>query len=1123
MGQPHAAVCRFQLDVSASNRRQPSVKWGCPTLVTVDVDAITDELKERGQYLLWDASADTPRRPHWRGDFYDISWSDPDDWHTFEEAVEAANELESWGIGYVMAYANENISEGVYACIDVDGGLTEDGELQDWVPKLDLFEDAATYMERSPSGTGIHIPVHGKHIPDWWSDSQFADAGRCPDCGDVDVEGEADERSCAECGKNLAHIGVDVLENKFCTVTGDTVPESGGSIADIDPTPWLIAAYRNIHGPDKRPWAEDDDRASESDGDGYDLTEDQVKEALSHVDKELSYNDWISLGFAVLAWDDSNRGKRIFEEWSRKSPKWDDYSQKVIDWHWSNGDPTGEGEKRAGVGTLIYRAKEGDWEPPWVDTQKVEELTDLLDVAESTADDPSDETRRAILDLIAVVPSDAYKDEQERIAAALDTTEARLDQHRELKQHLNTSGPIIVEGGNTYYIRTGNRGAYRTKILNFELDVRSILKVENKELVEAVLADSNGNGPRSQFEPRDLKKQQRFEDNVLGDRFGLNFDPNGPPQDVLNELNAYIDRLDVPVRIGTHHVGLHGDEFVFPDGSLGADGWLDDPETVHVNRDVALERAVAIPTDTADYDTEDVRTVLRRLHKTRDISRFLPVLAWFYAAPLRPLIFEEWGATSFNHLNVTGNTGSGKTTTLRYLWRCFGVESDPFDVTDTRFALMTALSASNGVPVWYDEYKPGDIRDWQLDRFHEFYRKAATGGVATRGNQDQTTTEYHLEAPLVVSGEEQIRPPAERRRSIMVTFTDEVTKRGTDTRSAFKELVGAGQVENGELVLPDDAPDPSAHALAYYRWITGADTDRLRAKWQDARELVWEKWQAWDTDIDLDDMEIQGLQVVTFGWMVMREFAGDHGVSADDLPADEDLDAALRHVATEIGPDGKRKSHIDRFIELVERAAMVDYLDDGTHYVFVHEGEPGTEELRLKLSTAFDAVSKYVRDHDLGAEDLLSNPSDYRARFKEAAAAEGGYVTAWDQYTPPLNRCIGINTAAAIRELEFDRASFGLEPFVSVEEAEADDDDNDDDHDDDGDQATNGQKKVTGVRGQVEQHIKAQVRPGEPVTAASVAGTLELPPDAVEHQLNRLAQERGLLDRHREDHDYVKV
>lgn len=44
----------------------------------IETDAIPDEQQERDQWLTWDAAADAPRRPHWRGDF-SVSWTDRDD------------------------------------------------------------------------------------------------------------------------------------------------------------------------------------------------------------------------------------------------------------------------------------------------------------------------------------------------------------------------------------------------------------------------------------------------------------------------------------------------------------------------------------------------------------------------------------------------------------------------------------------------------------------------------------------------------------------------------------------------------------------------------------------------------------------------------------------------------------------------------------------------------------------------------------------------------------------------------------------------------------------------------------------------------------------------------------
>lgn len=755
------------------------------------------------------------------------------------------------------------------------------------------------------------------------------------------------------------------------------------------------------------------------------------------------------------------------------------------------------------------------------ESQPAQQLRYLLDRIEDSDESPDSSTKRRLGDLLGRVEPAEFVEERERAAQALDVTEDAIDRHRGLERHRQEYGPVMVEEGRTWYLS----GVPLTKyeLLNFSLDVQSFLQVPGEPLrAKLRLRTAEGEEFTKTIEPKIFSQRHRFDDEVLAERFGMTID-TGPrnDDDVLDDINRYISQQDAPTLRGTHQIGLHGSEFVWPDATLGPEGWVNQPETVHVNRDVALERAVSIPTNRSEYDPEDVKRVLTKLPKTRDISRFLPVMAWFYAAPLRPLIFDEWNATAFNHLSVTGDTGSGKTTTLRYLWRCFGIDSDPFDVTDTHFAIVTALSASNGIPVWYDEYKPGDIPDWQLNRFHDNYRKAATGATVTRGNQDQTTTEYHLNAPVVLSGEEQIRPPAERRRSIMVTFRDDVTDRGRETRTEFKELVGSGRVEDGELKLPEGAPDPSDHALAYYQWVTGTEPETLRAKWQDARELVWERWQSWEIDIDLDDMEIQGLQTVAFGWMCMRAFARDHDVPLDALPQEEELDAALRHVAGEIGPDGKRKSHIDRFVELLERAAMVDYLEDGTHYTFVHEGEGAAEELRVKLSTAFDAVSKYVRDHDLGTEDLLSNPSDYRARFKEAAKKHGGYVTAWDQNTPPLNRCVGINTVMAMNELDFNRRSFGVEPDGSETEESESDDGGDDSGAPPGRSGNGEGPALEGARSRVEQHVKAGYSPGDSVDASAVAGKLEIAPDAVEHQLERLAKRKGLLESR--ESGYVKV
>lgn len=282
-------------------------------------NAIPAVVRERDRWLLWDGSAETPRRPHWDGDF-GISWNNTDDWHTFEEAVESAEQTDSYGIGYVI-----QPDDPIYV-IDIDRPFTDDGGERDWFPGLDFFEAAGAYIEHSPSTNGIHIPVKGDP-PDWWRDC------------------EADP---------VGHQGVECLSNKFCSFTGDTILNS--RVMEINPDPWLKEVYENIRGesPDLSPTGRD--YSSQHD---RQLDRKQVEEIIDYCDNMMHYKDWYRVGYAVHSWDSGPVGRAVFENWSRKSPKFDSEGERVIEWIWSNADP----EKGIGIGTLIHYAKQGGYRP----------------------------------------------------------------------------------------------------------------------------------------------------------------------------------------------------------------------------------------------------------------------------------------------------------------------------------------------------------------------------------------------------------------------------------------------------------------------------------------------------------------------------------------------------------------------------------------------------------------------------------------------------------------------------------------------------------------------------------------------------------------------------------------
>ena len=303
-----------------------------------DSDNVPDELQDRDQWLLWDASNDTPRRPHWRGDFK-ISWSDPDQWHSFDEALAAADEVASWGIGYVTAAENPDYARGLYGVIDIDGGADAEDHPKDWVPSLQPFFDHEAYIEWSPShhepgDSGIHIPIVGLDIPEWWNDCQRGD-----------------------------HEGVDVLAHKFCTFTGDTlrgsdtneVAEYGEWVDD-----WLHEAHTVIKGED--PTNERDTDLSEVTNehsgsvDKEWLTEEVAEDALDAIKADVTYTAWKDIGMALVNHFGKTTGGSLFKSWSRNGSKWDNDAEKQADKIIRDA-----GNYGFGAATIIHHAKQGGW------------------------------------------------------------------------------------------------------------------------------------------------------------------------------------------------------------------------------------------------------------------------------------------------------------------------------------------------------------------------------------------------------------------------------------------------------------------------------------------------------------------------------------------------------------------------------------------------------------------------------------------------------------------------------------------------------------------------------------------------------------------------------------------
>lgn len=913
-------------------------------MIDFNVESVPEELRERDQWLLWDADSDTPRRPHWRGDFY-ISWSEPSAWHSFEDAAEAARETDSWGIGYVFAAENTHYDGGKYGFLDLDNCLREahTEKLKDWVPTLAEFVDG--YIEYSGGEHGLHIPFEGT-VPDWWSN-------------DVDDEG---------------HEGPEAHTNKFCAITGDVTESStpeGGVVCD-DIAPFLLAAHKEWHGeyPDQTP-STGGGKSGDSDGGEHEewLTDDHAEEALDHIDPDLPMEEWWNIGRAIQDYDDGPNGKRLYTEWSKDGTKWDDQASGLIDWLWDTSD-TGTKTKTA---TLVYQAKQGGWDPPG--------------------------------------PNGATTDGSEYVN----------DEENGEERELPTPDEFSVNnGGYGNWKHSDDGDSWWKGFSNFQLETNSFATdpdEPNKKRIDLTVHPRKGEAYDVVVEPTVFNEKRDFKSNVV---IGLTTTFSGGEL-ALNQLKTFVGTQDAPIRTGTYQMGRFGDEWVTPDGVLATDGWRDDPEHIHVARDIGAERKWELsPEDGDEYDDGEARKVLELLPQTRDSQRFIPALGWFYATAFKPLIHEWTG--QFNLLGVLGETGAGKSATLSALWEAFGMEGDPMTADDTKYVLMTTLASTNSIPMWFDEYKPSDMSEYKVDTFWNEVRKTTRGGVSSRGNADGSTDEFQLDAPVVVSGEERVHGSAEERRGIYTTFKKSPTDAGSESARAFAELVGGSAKTNGEREY-FDGYELADHARAYYQYALGLDNEEVRDAWRAAAKHVSQLLA--DHDIEgLEGLVEQGLQTIKFGATVYRGFADS--VGSDGVLTDDEIDDAILYIATNAIGGANRKSHLDVLFEVAARAARHGYLEEGTHYKFVREGQ-ADEELRLNLTTGFDKIARYAREHDV-AEDLLNSKDDYHERIGDAKGADGGYIGSHSIPTSPIGRAVGVYVQHATDAIEgFEKGMFAEE------------------------------------------------------------------------------------------------
>ncbi len=433
-------------------------------------------------------------------------------------------------------------------------------------------------------------------------------------------------------------------------------------------------------------------------------------------------------------------------------------------------------------------------------------------------------------------------------------------------------------------------------------------------------------------------------------------------QGLLKLLNAQ----EIPRARGQHHLGYTelGAEslWVLPEMIIDADGIVRGRgrEVHFIDDGAVLHRKMRHFTEVDPEETRRLaKCVLPRLLALNAPEVILPVIGWFFAAPLKPRIQRVLG--HFPFLCVWGSPGSGKSTLLaEVFWPLMGVaRTEPFSATETEFALLRLLSATNSIPVFIDEYKPGDMARSRRQTLHRYLRRLYTGEDESRGRADQSVVTYHLQAPLCLAGESRPIESALAERMLVANPSPNVLAQSPDCVAAMRAL----KAEDLGLL----APALIAHLLGR---DTGADLARAQAL---LAALSGEK--------RLPLRVRDSLSVAICGLLHFVGFGQAMGVDLADL----DFGALLRGQQEDLLERGGAgvKSGLDYFLETLSALAVSGAIQHNRQYSYAGG------HLALHLGSCHAAYAEHARRVGFEGEVL-----DKKALLRQMQEnhQRGGYV-----------------------------------------------------------------------------------------------------------------------------------
>lgn len=470
----------------------------------------------------------------------------------------------------------------------------------------------------------------------------------------------------------------------------------------------------------------------------------------------------------------------------------------------------------------------------------------------------------------------------------------------------------------------------------------------------------------------------------------------------------------IPSRSGTRVIGRHENGFfVFPGMVVGKAGPVPDPETVYVENGNEIEKKVRMDWITDAEFKKELEVISDVLPELNEPDVMLPVMGWTFAC------FFKWWFKSRNEpfpiLNITGPPQGGKTTLARIVMRIFGLpDADPLSARMTKFSAIRALSSSNLIPIFVDEYKSTIGRE-HMDFWRSIGRSVYGGETDFRGRADLTLVAYEYRAPLCIIGEHQIaKEPALLDRTVIV--------KPNPSYLLSSELAKRAEVVARKARLEALAP-------RYMTWIAGLAPDAIEAILDEAVLFVREF-----SFINPPIRIVNNVTRTVFGLLAWREFLRTWGLDFDSSKENISkpmYETILRSVQTVLESEGtvspRPRTCLDDFLEVMSLLAIRKEITEEHEYLF---DPPGLVYFNVKVgSSVMWRFQKEIQsDYEVVSMSTLLDA--VRENFKNKGYVKEVSALTW--FGKKRTRAFSVD----LREAERDGLDVGgLARYVEQEEA----------------------------------------------------------------------------------------